>query len=225
MPETNRFLRSFFNQRNFRMNTDLITLFQQLSDVYSDIDREYDRLARHYGNFSCTGCVDNCCTTVFFHYTLIEHLFLIDGFRTLADEVKKSMAEKAGEYARTLAEHPEDPTGIDLMCPANVDGLCGVYANRPLICRIHGLPSVLQSRGGIQRWKGCLRFQSIHGDAITLEMDRTMNYSKIAALEASLRKERSFFQKYRKTIADMILDWTRDGTSIVESIMASEGRT
>jgi len=204
------------------MNKDLIPFFDRLAKVYSDIGEEYDRLAGHYRSFSCEGCQDNCCTTVFSHYTLIEHLYFLEGFRRLQEKERADMTARAKGYAETLALHSGPAEELDLMCPVNVDGLCGVYKNRPLICRIHGLPSLLRSPRGVQQWKGCLRFQEMHGENIDQEMDRTGYYSAIASIEADLRKDISFFHKYKKTIADMVLDLEREGMNIVKSVLRPE---
>jgi hypothetical protein len=39
------------------------------------------------------------------------------------------------------------PTGRSGSCPLLADGLCLVYANRPIICRTHGLPLLLIGAG------------------------------------------------------------------------------
>jgi Fe-S-cluster containining protein len=205
-----------------KMNRNLESHFDSLSGVFEEIGREYDRLAGHYDDFSCQGCQDNCCTTVFSHYTLIEYLYLLKGFETLPWEQKDQAKTRAEEYVRSLREHPGGETSLELMCPLNVEGLCGLYQYRPLICRIHGLPSMLRSPArGVQRWDGCLRFQELHGDAITLEMDRTGFYSRIAILERDMRQELGFMQKIKKTIAEMITGQSEDEARLITKIVES----
>lgn len=180
---------------------------QRLSEVYRDIGDVYDRVAGHYGGFSCEGCRDNCCSTVFYHYTLIETLYFLKGFRTLSEGRMTEAVAEARRYLAVLERNPGRETALSLMCPVNFEGLCGVYEYRPLICRIHGLPAFLDSRrGDVQRWKGCLRFQELHGAGIDREIDRTPFYSTIAGLEIELRKSIGDFSRSRRTIAHMIGD-------------------
>jgi len=43
----------------------------RLKQIYTAMDRAYDRAADPYG-FTCDGCADNCCRTRFYHHTVIE---------------------------------------------------------------------------------------------------------------------------------------------------------
>lgn len=200
------------------MDIDISPYLNRLSEVYDEIDHEYEKAARHYGNFSCEGCEDNCCRTVFYHYTLIENFFLVEGFGRLPDDEKKEIIRRAHDYVKSLSEKPFGETGLSIMCPLNVDGPCALYKNRPLICRIHGLPAVLESpRKGTQRWEGCRRFKET-GRNISHEIDRTKFYSLIAFIEGDLRKNMVFFQKYKKTIAEMIVDQTKDDVTLVKKM-------
>jgi hypothetical protein len=201
------------------MDIDIAPYVERLSAVYDEIDREYDETARFYDNFSCAGCEDNCCQTVFYHHTLIENLYLIEGFEGLAHEKKKASVEMASDYLVELSTHPFDDSDLSLMCPLNVDGLCILFRYRPLICRIHGLPGTLSSmRKGDQHWEGCGRFETRHGKSISREIDRTPFYTKIASIEGDLRKEMVFVQKYKKTIAEMILDQTKDEITLTKKM-------
>ena len=44
-----------------------------------------------------------------------------------------------------------------------------------------------------------------HGDKVDFEIDRTAFYTRMASLERELREEMVFFQKNKKTIAEMII--------------------
>lgn len=189
-----------------------VPYLQRLSEVYRDIEDVYGQVAAHYGDFSCQGCSSNCCSTVFYHYTLIEALYFREGFRALPEHKMKGAIREARRYLADLARNPGRETALSIMCPVNFGGLCGVYQHRPLICRIHGVPAFLDSRGagGVQRWKGCLRFQELYGGRIDHEIDRTPFYSAIAELEIELRKSAGDFSRCRKTIAHMIADIADD---------------
>jgi Fe-S-cluster containining protein len=96
-----------------------------------------------------------------------------------------------------------------VMCPLNFNGLCGLYDHRPMICRLHGIPHRLHKPGGPeQKGPGCGRFhkETQAGDHYGHEFDRTEFYSGMAAIEIGLRRRLNFRGRYRKTIADMVLD-------------------
>ena len=201
------------------MDIDISPYFDRLAPAYKEIDTEYDKVAKHYGSFSCESCEENCCVTVFYHYTLIENLYFIEGFEALPENKRKESIKKAEDYVKELADHPFGETELTIMCPVNFDGQCIVYENRPLICRIHGLPGVLHSpRKGEQKWEGCSRFTSMHGDSITREIDRTAFYSSVAFIERDLREEMVFTQKVKKTIAEMIVDQTKDEITLIKKM-------
>ncbi len=201
------------------MDIDISPYFDRLAEAYKKIDDDYDKVAKHYDDFSCEGCEDNCCVTVFFHYTLIENLYFMEGFEGLPEDKQKKAIQKARDYMKELVEHPFGETELSIMCPANFDGQCVAYEHRPLICRIHGLPGVLHSpRKGVQKWEGCSGFVKKHGDSVTEEMDRTVFYSDIAFIERDLREEMVFVQKLKKTIAEMIVDQTKDEITLMKKM-------
>lgn len=203
------------------MNPDISPYLNRLASLYRSIDEVYAQLASHYGSFSCEGCTDNCCTTVFAHYTLIENFYFLEGFDALPAVRKKEAIERAEKYLRKL-EKAEKETALSIMCPVNFEGLCAVYEQRPLICRVHGLPAQVSSpQKGVEHWNGCLRFQALHGDHIDLEIDRTYFYAEIAALEVDLRRDLMHFEKYRKTIAHMVDEYDTGGSSVMKQFITS----
>ncbi len=201
------------------MDIDISNYLDKLSEIYKEIDSEYEKTQKHYDNFSCKDCDDNCCTTVFHHYTFIENLFMIEGFDTVEPERWKVINERAKDYFTQLTKSGHCVTSLKIMCPLNFDGLCSLYEYRPLICRIHGVPSFLQSpHRGKQEWQGCKRFEKLHGDKIDSFMDRTPYFTKIATLEGQVRQELTYFQKHRKTIAEMIMDYSKEEITLVKEV-------
>ncbi len=200
------------------MDIDISKYLDELASIYKDIDRAYDEGAEHYEGFSCEGCMDNCCKNVFYHYTLIENLYFIEGFLDLPDDISEQGIGKAKDYVKVLGKNPFKEIQLSMMCPMNFEEKCEIYEHRPLICRIHGLPAVLYSPKGTQKWEGCWRFGEQHGDRIDFEIDRTAFYTRLASLERDLREEMSFMQKHKKTIAEMIVDLTKDEITVVKKI-------
>ncbi|UCG78834.1 MAG: YkgJ family cysteine cluster protein [Nitrospirota bacterium] len=192
------------------MDVDVAQYLGRLAKIYGEIGQEYDKAAGKYGGFSCEGCTDNCCTTVFHHHTLIENLYLIEGFEGLDVKKKEEAVIRAKKYVEELSDHPFDMTELSIMCPLNVEGKCEAYEYRPLICRIHGMPGILHSPKGTKEFDGCPVFMEQHGNSISHRIDRTSFYTDIAFIERDLREEMVFTEKHRKTIAEMIVDYTRD---------------
>ncbi len=178
----------------------------RLFEVYRDIDRAYAASADYYG-FSCDGCVDNCCRTVFYHYTLIEYFGLLEGFDRLPEGIKAESLARARSYLEVLKRSRGREESLDLMCPLNFDGLCKVYEHRPLICRIHGFPGVLHHPArGKQQFTGCKPFNETNRKELTHVLDRTPFYSRIVEIERGMRRQMDYMKRFRLTIAEMLVE-------------------
>jgi Fe-S-cluster containining protein len=192
------------------MSTDVSKFLDGLSEIFTAIDAEYEKARAHYEGFSCDGCVDNCCTTVFHHHTLIEYFYFIEGLGKLDPKLLDIAAARSEGYLSAMRKQLGNLNAARIMCPLNFEGQCRIYEHRPLICRIHGMPGVLHSVRGKNEWQGCKVFNEKFAGRMDHVIDRTMFYTKIAALEGDLREELQFVQKYKKTIADMILDYKKE---------------
>jgi len=135
------------------------------------IDELCDRTAQSFqSQISCRAGCDACC----------RHLSI---FAVEAAALRQALHELPNEDAALVRQAaqlslPEDP------CPLLHDGLCLLYAARPIICRTHGLPLLVNRDGA-----GCVDFcpenfrdlPSIPGSAvIDLERLNTM----LAAINA-----------------------------------------
>jgi hypothetical protein len=193
------------------MSIDLTPFLDQLTEIFSSIDKEYKDMQGVYGNFSCAGCEDNCCATVFNHYTLIEDFIVSEGLGLLNPNQLEQAVKRSEAYCIELEKNRGNIESLKIMCPLNFDGMCGIYSNRPLICRIHGLPARLNSPiKGMQTWAGCKRFQQLYPEINSDVIDRTKYYTLIATLEGKMRKLFSYTQKHKKTIAEMVMDFAKD---------------
>ncbi len=188
------------------VDLDIGKFLEQLYGVYSEIDAAYDESAQYY-NFSCEGCEQNCCDTVFYHYTLIEFFGLLDGFDALPEDIQARSLQRAREYVKELNRFRGKEQNVKILCPLNYDGLCAVYEHRPLICRVHGLPgSFRHPSKGLKTFTGCRRFEETNKMERTNAIDRTAFYTRIATLESQVRREMDYLMKFQKTIAEMLLD-------------------
>ena len=90
--------------------------------------------AAYAGHIGCTPGCDGCCR----HLTL----FPVEAY-ALAGAV-----DELGEPLRTELRAKAAITPSDAPCPLLSNGLCLLYHARPLICRTHGLPILLETPDG-----------------------------------------------------------------------------
>ena len=158
--------------------------------VMAEMARGYEAVAAHYG-FVCRGCEESCCRTVFYHHTYAEFLLLSEGLHALAKEDLGGVYRRASEVQARLSR-VEDAAGPPrAMCPLNREGRCMLYAHRPMICRLHGIPHRLRHPGGqVVNGPGCHRFNAVvEGDAhMRRRLDRTPYYQRLAKVEQALRR-------------------------------------
>jgi Fe-S-cluster containining protein len=180
---------------------------KKIANLYERMEAAYDEVAGALG-FSCSGCPDNCCDSFFQHHTYLEWRYLREGLLQLPEERLAPIEKLARQYIleseRILAqgERPQ------LMCPLNDKGLCGLYRHRLMICRMHGVPSVMTRPDGKKlEFPGCFRCQELVGDGKDAPaVERTELYKELAALEAELLgPRRQTLPRVKMTIAEMIV--------------------
>jgi hypothetical protein len=94
------------------------------------------------------------------------------------------------------------------MCPLNDEGLCGLYAYRTMICRMHGTANrMARPDGQEKRFPGCFRFErAVQGMDEPPCLDRTPFYRELAALEMEYLKRRGRGPvKVDMTLAEMLV--------------------
>jgi Fe-S-cluster containining protein len=140
-------------------------LTQSALENYRLLRERVDTLCRHIeetfsGHLACKAGCHDCCR----HLSLfpVEALALAVALHQLPP------AEAEGIRQRAAATGAADP------CPLLAEGLCLLYAARPLICRTHGLP-ILATAGETRRVDFCPRnfrqLTSLPGDAV-IDLDR-----------------------------------------------------
>ncbi|NOY70683.1 MAG: hypothetical protein GXP53_14550 [Deltaproteobacteria bacterium] len=189
------------------LNTqNLAPFLDELDVVFNDMDKEFEDAAKYYG-FSCAGCDDNCCKSLFYHYTAAEYLFLARGMDGLSDGERTSAFERADAYASAMAGAPNGGNSPQrIICPLNVFGGCILYGFRPMICRLFGLPhEFTRPAGGRVSGPGCDRFLEVCKEKEYRRFDRTPYYARLAGLEKSLRNATGINGKIKMTVADMLV--------------------
>jgi hypothetical protein len=179
--------------------------FEELSALYADMDHAYIESATYYG-FQCIGCTDNCCLTRFYHHTHLEYLYLLSGFFKLGLDRQEEILSRAGSVNRqTLAAESQGSTPR-VMCALNEKGACILYAYRPMICRLHGIPHELRTPGKQTVFgPGCEEFVRHCGDKAYKTFDRTPFYLGLADLEHRFKQQSGFSEKFKKTISEFFL--------------------
>lgn len=147
-------------------------LLQQYQDLLGETDTWFARCQAAVGDeIACRQGCTGCCRGLF-DITLLDAVLLRRGFDRLTPEQQRPIRERAWARVADLqrqwpgfappyilnllpdelwTEMPEDDA---TPCPLlGDDGLCLVYAERPLICRQHGLP-LIDISGDIidERW-------------------------------------------------------------------------
>lgn len=177
--------------------------FSPLIQLYKRMDAAFDRAAARY-SFQCNGCTDNCCTSLFFHHTFIEKAFLVQAFLQMDDIQRKAIQNRATEYVDQTFPQGSAGRSLKVMCPLNHQGRCSLYAFRPMICRLHGLPHELHPPGRQSvRGPGCEtgRFDG----KPYVSFDRTPFYVDMAALEQRFKAHHNLAGRPRQTVAQMLL--------------------
>ena len=195
-----------FRIKNLQFNK-FLPFLNRLEKIYANMDEMYNQAAEYYG-FTCTGCLDNCCLTRFYHHTLLEYLYIKKGFGNLDADIRSDGKTKALEVLKLTAEADKNQQTARIMCPLNLDGLCLIYHFRPMICRMHGISHELNMPGrGIRRSPGCDEFTKLCASKKYYKFDRTPFYKKMAGLEKDLKETAGITEKIKMTIAEMISNW------------------
>ncbi|MDI6687765.1 MAG: hypothetical protein QME06_06030 [Desulfobacterales bacterium] len=176
-----------------------------LKIIYEAMDQKYKEAADYYG-FHCQGCEDNCCLTRFYHYTLLEYLYILEGYNTLEPGRQIKTRNRALEICRKTDEADKKGIKVRLMCPLNFNGMCILYNYRPMICRLHGIPHELQKGGqNVIHSPGCDFFTEQNKEKSYFRFDRTPFYIKMANLENEIKHAAGINQKLKMTVAEMLI--------------------
>ncbi len=189
-----------------RTRTSKAGAFRRLAALYKKMDKAYAAAADPMG-FTCDGCGRNCCVSYFQHHTHVEWLYLFEGMNQLPEHIRAEFMERARENVRLTGEALGRGEIPSVMCPLNVDGRCGLYMHRLMICRLHGVPNLLLQGGVPREFSGCWRAQELCAANPDYKiMDRTPLYRELAQLELDLLgPRRARLPKVDMTLAEMLV--------------------
>ncbi len=194
--------------KTFESN-DLYPFMERLKEIFAAISEKYDQAASHYG-FHCSGCDENCCETLFFHHTYLEFFYLKQGFERLHPDIRKRISGRAVEVCTEVTQNSgKAGQTVRIMCPVNIGGKCAIYDYRPMICRMHGIPSEWTFPGNTGKNKtvfgsGCELFSRQCARKKYFKFDRTPYYIRMSRLEQQLREHFGLNQKIRMTVAQIL---------------------
>jgi Fe-S-cluster containining protein len=179
-------------------------LLEELALLFESMDRAYRLCADRYG-FVCNGCDNNCCRSRFFHHTLLEYSYIRQGLDQLPADLRRRVDQRARDALSLTDRAADGGRPRRTMCPLNEGGRCVLYAHRPMICRLHGIPHILRRPDGRhQTGPGCDDFVRRCGNSPNDRLDRTPLYARMALLEQRARRQMGFNEKIKMSIAQII---------------------
>ena len=105
-----------------------------------------------------------------------------------------------------MTEADQGDTPQKILCPLNEDERCVLYAHRPMICRLHGIPHQMRRPDGQSiQGPGCDDFYRQCANSTGMPLDRTPHYIAMAQLERRLREQTGYRDKIKLTIAQIII--------------------
>ncbi len=178
---------------------------KHVEGFYAELDSAYQAVADGYG-FACSGCEDNCCRSRFSHHTLLELVYLRTGLRRLDFKVRTGILNRARINLEKQSVAHKAGTNLRMMCPANMETQCLLYAYRPMICRLHGIPHELTLPDQrVRHGRGCAEFDRRHHRRTYIRFDRTPLYANLSDCERRFRQKTGIYQKIKMTVAEMLM--------------------
>jgi len=177
----------------------------RLKSLYTEMDARYSAAAESH-DFECRGCDDNCCLTRFYHHTLVEVAGLFSGYLELPEDQRLITTQRARKYCEILNTDEGQDGPLRCLCPLNQATRCLLYRERPMICRLHGIPHIMRHPvRGLITGTGCHIFEAACQPGHGHPLDRTPLYRAMAHLEKSLRHATGVDTPVRLTVAQMIV--------------------
>lgn len=144
-------------------------LFRAYEQLTAQTDAAFEKMVRDYPEaVQCRRHCDDCCHAVFGLF-LVEAAYIQTFFAGLPSEVKSEVLLRCTQADRALSRlqqemqapdkekgKAEDPLASGrIRCPLlNEAKDCELYPQRPITCRIYGVPTQVQGRGRVCRFSG-----------------------------------------------------------------------
>jgi hypothetical protein len=180
-------------------------LIPRLKELFEEIDLVYSKTAKRL-SFSCEGCDgEKCCSVDLVVHTSAEQLLLKKGVISLDAYQRDNISARAARIVRAKQSNPYGEPYRSSICALNFSGRCALYENRPMICRLAGIPhKILKPDGSEITGPGCHilhhKFKEISPENI---VDRSSFYRRMAQLEREAIRN-SGIRTIPKTIGEII---------------------
>jgi Fe-S-cluster containining protein len=179
-------------------------MIPRIEALYRAMEDAYNRTAADVG-FSCRGCDGTACCTVDLPLrTHAEKLVLKQGFAALDQARQKAVVQRSLSVVGLKAESPRGEAYRSAVCVLNEGGVCSLYAHRPMICRLAGVPHVIARPDGKNVYgDGCTRFMMDFAPRYpNVRLDRTGFYQELATIELEMVRRHHSRSKL-ETIAEV----------------------
>lgn len=184
------------------MAIDLEKHFVKYEAVVQMVDQVFERVKQEYPKeVFCREKCSDCCYAIF-DLTLIEALYINHKFKenfsgrqkadliAVADKTDRALVKMKREAYKEVKKGAEQLEVVGRMsqervrCPLlGEDNLCLMYENRPITCRVYGIPTSTAGASHI-----CGRTNFVQGKAYpTLNMDKV--YTQLQLLSAELVRD------------------------------------
>jgi hypothetical protein len=139
----------------------------------------------------------------------VEWAYLWKGMNTLSQADRDKFLDRARAYVTRVRLDLAAGKRPHIMCPLNEDGLCGLYAYRLMICRMHGVPNSITAPNGSSRtFPGCFKSQELIRTMPSPPiLDRTPLYIRLVQLEQAFVgvKRLKTLPRVNMTLAEMLV--------------------
>lgn len=170
------------------MDLDFTPYFKEYEELLRTADAVFEKVQAEYPD--CVKCVPGCadCCYAIFDLTLVEALYINHHFQQQFDEPQKAaILKKANEADRQAFKikrraYKEREEGKDentiltemaeerIRCPLlNSENRCELYAQRPITCRLYGVPTAFGGQGhtcGLSGFQAGERYPTVNLDTI-----------------------------------------------------------
>ncbi|MBQ7608590.1 MAG: YkgJ family cysteine cluster protein [Desulfovibrionaceae bacterium] len=175
------------------MLPDVTPILTRYETLRAQADSVFDRVQKSFPQ--CVTCTKGCsdCCYALFDLSLVEALALNRAFAKAFDygEQRSKILTRAAETDRKLTKlkrtlfrmekegaSPEEvmaKAALERMaCPLLEDGECLLYNDRPITCRLYGIPTVIGDRGhvcGFSKFDVGTQYPTVHLDTIQSRLE------------------------------------------------------
>lgn len=189
------------------MKTEVKAIFEKYEAFVKQMDGVFENVREQYA--SCVRCGEGCadCCHALFDLSLVESMYLNHQFfEKISEDDRPSILETANKTDRQLyqmkrkafkavasGEKSEEQVLLEMAvervrCPLlNRDDKCDLYPQRPITCRLYGIPTSIAGRGhtcGLSGFEEGQSYPTVNLDAVNQQLHR-LSMELVSALEST----------------------------------------